>query len=340
VDPNHILKAVDEPLSESCFPRQRGQLALEGAFAQNSDILWRIPMKRVLAVLLCFMMTASLLSGCGGAAGDMDSPSGQDAVDTPAPAAPFTDADGDPVADVAVNTAGADALIRWLLLPETLELAAGYGREEFGDSLFYVREDVPACPGPVEAAAEGTKTIHLSTTTSVNDSGLLPVFEEAYGYTVEIQSAGTGKAIAAAKYGNAEIANEVERVAAENSITASRFPSTPSIKFLTKFRSGMVGAAKTNDTEAISTSTRILITRLGFFTAGISLSFRRGEIHWVYGSPVGRDPLRSVTVPASRPTGRLRSVRSGAEGRLRRQTINSRTARETRWPKAAARSLS
>jgi len=200
-------------------------------------------MKRLLAVLLCFMMTASLLSGCGGAAGDMDSPSGQDAVDTPAPAAPveaapetvdtvilkeaddqmlnvytlmavdpaapFTDADGNPVADVAVNTAGADALIRWLLLPETLELAAGYGREEFGDSLFYVREDVPACSGPVEAAAEETKTIRLSTTTSVNDSGLLgallPVFEEAYGYTVEVQSAGTGKAIAAAKYGNADL---------------------------------------------------------------------------------------------------------------------------------------
>ena len=34
---------------------------------------------------------------------------------------------------------------------------------------------------------------------------LLPVFEAEYGYTVEVQSAGTGKAIAAAKYGNADL---------------------------------------------------------------------------------------------------------------------------------------
>ena len=34
---------------------------------------------------------------------------------------------------------------------------------------------------------------------------LLPVFESEYGYTVEVQSAGTGKAIAAAKAGNADL---------------------------------------------------------------------------------------------------------------------------------------
>ena len=49
----------------------------------------------------------------------------------------------------------------------------------------------------------------MSTTTSVNDSGLLgyliPKFEEAYGYKVEIFSAGTGKAIANAKCGNADL---------------------------------------------------------------------------------------------------------------------------------------
>ena len=39
------------------------------------------------------------------------------------PEAPFTDADGNPVGDVAVNAAGAEALVRWLLSPEALELA-------------------------------------------------------------------------------------------------------------------------------------------------------------------------------------------------------------------------
>lgn len=39
------------------------------------------------------------------------------------PEAPFVDADGNSVADVAVNTAGADALIQWFLTQETLDLA-------------------------------------------------------------------------------------------------------------------------------------------------------------------------------------------------------------------------
>ena len=57
--------------------------------------------------------------------------------------------------------------------------------------------------------AESNTVIRLSTTTSVNDSGLLPyllpVFEEATGYTVEVQSAGTGAAIQKAIDGNADL---------------------------------------------------------------------------------------------------------------------------------------
>ena len=130
----------------------------------------------------------------------------------PSHAAPdFTvyDADGNAVSDVTVNTAGADALMHWLLLPETLDLAANYGMEEYGNTLFYVPEDAPTYEGEIPAATDETKTIRLSTTTSVNDLGLLayllPQFEEAYGYTVEVQSAGTGKAIEAAKFGNADL---------------------------------------------------------------------------------------------------------------------------------------
>ena len=52
------------------------------------------------------------------------------------PEAPFTDADGNAVSDVTINTAGADALMHWLLLPETLDLAANYGMEEYGNTLF------------------------------------------------------------------------------------------------------------------------------------------------------------------------------------------------------------
>ena len=125
------------------------------------------------------------------------------------PDAPFVDLNGAPVTDVQVNAAGAEALIQWLLSEEGLALAAGYGREVYGDSLFYRLEDAPVYTGEIQKATDGTGTIRLSTTTSVNDSGLLgallPVFEERYGYRVEVQSAGTGKAIAAARYGNADL---------------------------------------------------------------------------------------------------------------------------------------
>ena len=125
------------------------------------------------------------------------------------PEAPFVDADGNAVADVAVNTAGADALIQWLLTQDAIDMAANYGFEEYGEYLFYAKEGAPVYAGEIAEATEDTAVIRLSTTTSVNDSGLLayilPVFEEEYGYTVEIQSAGTGKAIAAAKAGNADL---------------------------------------------------------------------------------------------------------------------------------------
>lgn len=123
--------------------------------------------------------------------------------------APFVDADGKDVPDVYVNTAGADALIQWLLSEEALKMAGEYGFAEYGEYLFYVKEDAPKYTGEIAEATEETKLIRLSTTTSVNDSGLLgyllPEFEAKYGYTVEVQSAGTGKAIAAAKAGNADL---------------------------------------------------------------------------------------------------------------------------------------
>ena len=123
--------------------------------------------------------------------------------------APFVDADGNAVSDVYVNTAGADALVQWLLTDEALKMAAEYGYAEYGEYLFYVLENAPTYTGDIAAATEETKTIRLSTTTSVKDSGLLgyllPAFESKYGYTVEVQSAGTGKAIAAAKAGNADL---------------------------------------------------------------------------------------------------------------------------------------
>lgn len=56
---------------------------------------------------------------------------------------------------------------------------------------------------------QAKKVVRISTTTSVNDSGLMaylqPYFKADTGYDWEISSAGTGAAIAAATYGNADV---------------------------------------------------------------------------------------------------------------------------------------
>lgn len=127
------------------------------------------------------------------------------------PDAPWTDAEGNAVdaSTVFINSAGADALINWLLSEQGEQAAADYGFAEYGEYLFYLKEGRPVSTAAIPQATEETKVIRLSTTTSVKDSGLLayllPMFEQQYGYTVEVASAGTGKAIAAAKAGNADV---------------------------------------------------------------------------------------------------------------------------------------
>ena len=142
------------------------------------------------------------------------------------PDAPFVDADGNAVADVAINTVGADALINWLLSEEGEAAAAEFGTEEYGQSLFTLKEDRPVSDAEIPEATEETKLVRLSTTTSVNDSGLLgtllPMFEEKYGYEVEVFAAGTGKAIANAQMGNAD-AILVHAKASEEEFVAGGF---------------------------------------------------------------------------------------------------------------------
>lgn len=66
-----------------------------------------------------------------------------------------------------------------------------------------------ACDKEDNKVVAEEKIVRISTTTSVNDSGLMaylqPYFEKDTGYKWEIASAGTGAAINAAKYGNADV---------------------------------------------------------------------------------------------------------------------------------------
>lgn len=107
------------------------------------------------------------------------------------------------------NEAGADAFIQWMLLASTKELIAGYGKDNYGESLFYNLDNAVTYTGTVAQATEATKNIKISTTTSVNDSKLMnylvPKFEADYGYDVDIVSAGTGAAIKVASDGNCDL---------------------------------------------------------------------------------------------------------------------------------------
>lgn len=118
--------------------------------------------------------------------------------------------------DVAINSKGAQDLIDWMLSADAMSLIAVYGKENYGQTLFtvddeyisLVSETLPELPAE-KADAPENNVIRLSTTTSVNDSGLLPYlmkyFEAKTGYTVEIASAGTGAAIKAAEAGEADL---------------------------------------------------------------------------------------------------------------------------------------
>ena len=184
-------------------------------------------MKKLLALLLALLMIFALCACGKQAAAPAEANTGEKAVDTMIlkeaddaminnytllavnPDAPFADADGNAVADVKLNTVGAAALINWLLSEEGEKLAAEYGYAEYGEYLFFLKEDRPVSTAAIPAATEETKLVRLSTTTSVNDSGLLgyllPIFEQKYGYEVDVYSAGTGKSIANAKMGNADL---------------------------------------------------------------------------------------------------------------------------------------
>lgn len=67
------------------------------------------------------------------------------------------------------------------MLGEGEDLAKNFGFDTYKEYLFYILDGAPKSNEEIPKATEETKTIRLSTTTSVNDSGLLsyllPVFE-------------------------------------------------------------------------------------------------------------------------------------------------------------------
>lgn len=134
---------------------------------------------------------------------------------------------------VTLNEKGADCFIKWMSLEKTRRLISEYGKESYGESLFYILESGKVYTGndyTYEASGAVSKVINVSTTTSVNDSGLLgylePLFEEECGFDIRISSAGTGAAINAAKSGNADMLL-VHSKAQEEAFVSKGFARTP-----------------------------------------------------------------------------------------------------------------
>ena len=95
-------------------------------------------------------------------------------------------------------------------------------------------DDTPSATASDVATPENP-TIRLATTTSVNDSGLLPyllpTFEAKTGYKVEVASAGTGVAIGYAKSGDADLLL-VHSKKQEEQFIADGFASTERLSFM------------------------------------------------------------------------------------------------------------
>ena len=125
------------------------------------------------------------------------------------PDATFQDADGKAISDVVLNTPGAQALTDWLMSDDAAQVIAHYGEDKFGEALYQLSGVKPNFTGDVRKAADITKQIRLLTTTSLVESGLLdallPVFEEKYGYAVEVISDEPEEVLSQAKMGNADL---------------------------------------------------------------------------------------------------------------------------------------
>lgn len=116
---------------------------------------------------------------------------------------------------VVLNEVGADSFIKWMSLAATrTNYIQTYGVENYKEALFYLLDSAPLYNGTAaDLAYTTTKSasneIKISTTTSVNDTGLLQYlagkFQEETGWKLLITSAGTGKAIQNAKDGNADM---------------------------------------------------------------------------------------------------------------------------------------
>lgn len=113
------------------------------------------------------------------------------------------------VKDVTLNESGVDALIQWLMTEEARAIAAEFGVEAYGEAAFHVSQEEDLYIGKIQKAARNAPAIQLAVEESIAGSGLLdaliPIFEESYGYTVEITSGSNAAVLSTARNANADL---------------------------------------------------------------------------------------------------------------------------------------
>lgn len=110
---------------------------------------------------------------------------------------------------VDLNEAGADTFVQWLMTEDARDITAGFGEAEFGEAVFLIPEDAPSYTDRISKSTGKNAAIHLALDEALADSGLLeeliPVFEEAYSYTLEVTSGNTAASLHSARNGYADL---------------------------------------------------------------------------------------------------------------------------------------
>lgn len=106
--------------------------------------------------------------------------------------------------NVTINSQGAEALVRWLCTQDARDAVA-----EFQEGLFQPSSSTPVYSGWISPAQESTKHVRLMADRELVEIGfldeILPSFEEAYGYQVELISKPGEELYISAPMGEADV---------------------------------------------------------------------------------------------------------------------------------------
>ena len=111
--------------------------------------------------------------------------------------------------DVKLNHRGADALTQWLMSADSRELIGDFGLDTYGDTLFHLSDEALCYIGSISRSTAATATVRLAVDETLADTGLvdtlIPQFEKATGYTVEIRTGTVTNVLSAARNGYVDL---------------------------------------------------------------------------------------------------------------------------------------